>query len=112
MALIIAVVGSVLGVIAGLVNMLLFGASVVLGLVTYLVVSIGMIVACAISVALSHRAPVAAGSTFEDMLDDTWTEAEALDTSAHSKDESSFQNQLDAPLGPDEIATEKDRDSA
>ncbi|MEP4198326.1 MAG: hypothetical protein ABJL99_22115 [Aliishimia sp.] len=111
-ALIVAVLGSVFGLFAGIVSTVLFGASLLVGFVIYLCVSIGLIVACTISFAFSSKQNAPSDTTFEDLLDGDWSETAAQDAVKPTNSEAAFKEQLDVPLSEGERRNGKDRDSA
>lgn len=122
MALIAAIFASLAGIIAGILGTVLFGASLVLGVAIYVVVSLGMIAAFAVSMLwrarLQGRAAVEAR---EDELDADWIQfgqEQAFERdhargqpqrAATSADEERFEQDLQTHLSADDSRRKGER---
>ena len=112
MALIVAVLGSFVGAIAGLSATVVFGASIVFSFTVYLTVTTGLLCTWALIVVVVNQPEVVAGPTYEDALDNDWIRTEAAVREKRIQEEEAFLEQLEAPLTDRERATGRDRDSA
>ncbi len=109
MALIFAVASSVVGLIAGSLSMLFFGASLLSGIGIYVLTSLGGIVLGSALIMMPRRHETAA-LTEEDLLDEAWRKVAA--ETAMTTEEDAFQNMLNTPLSERERRSGQDRDTA
>ena len=97
MALIAAVIGSLLGAVLGVISMVAFDMSFLGAFGVYMLVSLGFVFVSASALIAVPDSQSAAHGVFEDELDADWQEFEAR-TRRMSTDEAAFQADLDAPL--------------
>lgn len=112
MALIAAVFGSFLGVIAGVIGTLFFGASLVVGFAIYVGVSMGMIMVFTATMLLRPHGVHANAALYEEALDEDYKRYSEQDMRPPSEAEQNFQDQLETPLSEGERRTGHDKDIA
>lgn len=108
MALIFAVVSSVIGLIAGSLGMLFFGASFLSGFGIYVVTSLAGIVLGSVLI-MTPRRHLLEALTEEDVLDEVWMRVAA--ETAMTDEEDAFQDMLNRPLSDRERRGAHDRNT-
>jgi hypothetical protein len=109
MALIAAVLASLVGIVAGVLSAILFDASLFQAAVVYFCMSMVTMSAFAIIMLFRTESGPEQVRSFEDVLDGDWKRFSELEAQRMTPEEEEFQAELDTPLEAGEMLGSPDR---